>query len=299
MTTTTSVDPRTLHRLCHRSVEFRADGDGGDGRTLEGYAAVFDQATRIDGQFDEIVKRGAFRKTLAERNPVMQFDHGNDKRTGSAPIGSIRELREDDNGLLVRARLFDNDLVEPIRQAVEGQAIRGMSFKFRAVRDEWMDADGQRLSSDDLADRLSDGEQVTREIREVELFELGPVVFPAYDQTSVGVRSVFDPQQVAMRGVISQFGLEPGCIRRHLSVFDAAARRALADEIADTFPELVDALQQRSQPDDEPEPEESGEQTSPEPAPATRETARSEPAVSHSVRAEATDWYLPASNKMI
>lgn len=158
------------------SFELRADDDN-DGFTLEGYGAVFDDPTRIDsweGKFDEIIARGAFAKTLKERRPVLQFDHGRDAATGSVPIGAIEEIREDDRGLFVRARLHDNARVEPIRQAIASGAIDGMSFRFRVTREEWDE-------SPDIP---------TRTIREVELFEVGPVVFPAYAATSVGVRSM-------------------------------------------------------------------------------------------------------------
>lgn len=166
-------------RFCTRAVEFRAE-DTGDGRTLEGYAAVFNDPTRIDsweGAFDEVIARGAFAKTIAERKPVLQFDHGYDMRTGSVPIGALEEIREDRKGLYVRARLFDNPVVEPIRQAIEGGAIDGMSFRFKvpAGRDQW---------------KKREGDVDLRTIREVELYELGPVVFPAYASTSVGVRSL-------------------------------------------------------------------------------------------------------------
>lgn len=158
------------------SFELRADGDG-DGFTLEGYGAVFDSPTRIDsweGKFDEVIARGAFAKTIKERRPVLQFDHGRDAATGSVPIGAIEEIREDDRGLFVRARLHDNARVEPIRQAIASGAIDGMSFRFRVTREEWNE-------SPDVP---------VRTIREVELFEVGPVVFPAYAATSVGVRSL-------------------------------------------------------------------------------------------------------------
>lgn len=163
-------------RLCYRAVEFRAES-GDDGRTLEGYAAVFGTPTRIDsweGKFDEQLVRGSFAKTLKERTPVLQFDHGHDARTGSVPIGAIDKISEDDHGLFVRARLFDNTVVEPIRQAIEGGAIDGMSFRFRVVREEWDEKEDVPM----------------RTIKEVDLFELGPVVFPAYEATSVGVRSI-------------------------------------------------------------------------------------------------------------
>lgn len=167
------------------SFEMRATSD--DGFTLEGYGAVFDSPTRIDsweGNFDEVISRGAFSKTIKERRPVLQFDHGHDIATGSVPIGSIEQLREDEHGLFVRARLHDNARVEPIRQAIASGAIDGMSFRFRVVREEWDE-------SDDIP---------VRTIREVELYELGPVVFPAYESTSVGVRSLLADLDQADRG---------------------------------------------------------------------------------------------------
>lgn len=191
-------DTRTLpSRLCYRAVEFRAAAQAtGDGRTLEGYAAVFDTPTEIDdwaGSYSEQISRGAFKRTLNARMPVLQFDHGRDARTGTVPIGALSECREDKTGLYVLARLFDNDVVEPIRQAIEGGAISGMSFRFRVVRDKWTDKDGVEIEGSELLDLLwqpGDRGPLLRTILEVELFELGPVVFPAYDTTSVGVRSM-------------------------------------------------------------------------------------------------------------
>lgn len=165
------------NNLCRAaSFELRATDDE-DGLTLEGYAAVFDDPTRIDsweGMFDETIARGAFSKTIKERTPVLQFDHGRDIATGSVPIGAIEKLSEDAHGLFVRARLHDNARVEPIRQAISSGAIDGMSFRFRVTREEWDES----------------GDIPQRTIREVELFELGPVVFPAYASTTVGVRSL-------------------------------------------------------------------------------------------------------------
>jgi len=164
--------------LLTRAVTFETRAADDDGFTLEGYAAVFDTPTRIDsweGRFDEQIAHGAFKKTLSERQPVVQWDHGHDAATGSVPIAAIEEIREDDHGLFVRARMFDNARVEPIRQAIAGGAIDGMSFRFRVLREEW---DEKRT------------EAPMRTIKELDLFELGPVAFPAYTATSVGVRSL-------------------------------------------------------------------------------------------------------------
>lgn len=189
-------------KLVLRAVDFRAADEEteGDGRTLEGYAAVFDTPTQInswEGTFSEKIQKGAFRKTLKERTPVLQFDHGRDHRTGTVPIGAFDKIVEDDHGLSVLARLFDNPVVEPIRQAIEGRAITGMSFRFEIVRDEWRDTEtGKTIKpGPDLWDALWDNDdpaKIERTIKEVKLFEAGPVVFPAYAETSVGVRDLLD-----------------------------------------------------------------------------------------------------------
>jgi HK97 family phage prohead protease len=161
-----------------RSFDFtvtRSENDD-DGLTLEGYAAVFDSPTEIDsweGQFTETLARGAFTKTISERTPILQFDHGTHPMIGSIPLGSIRKLREDDHGLFVQARLSDNWLVEPVRDAIADGGITGMSFRFSVP-------DGKDTWSKNGSERT---------IHEVKLYELGPVVWPAYETTSVGVRS--------------------------------------------------------------------------------------------------------------
>lgn len=162
-----------------RSVAFeltRAADGAGDGLTLEGYAAVFGDPTRIDsweGKFDEVIARGAFAKTLKERTPVVQFDHGHHPMVGSIPIAAIEKLSEDDHGLHVRARLHDNWLTQPVRDAIASGAIDGMSFRFSVVKEQVDES----------------GDVPLRTVQEVKLYELGPVVFPAYESTSVGVRS--------------------------------------------------------------------------------------------------------------
>lgn len=183
-----------------RSVPFQiaraVDDQAGDGLTLEGIAAVFDTPTRIDsweGVFDEQIRRGAFRKTIRERTPVMQFDHGRHPLIGSIPLGAIAELREDQEGLFVSARLTDNWLVEPIRDAIAEGSIDGMSFRFEVVREEWRDANGKLLRDENeilqLLYRPDERGPLQRTLVELKVPELGPVVFPAYQETSVGVRA--------------------------------------------------------------------------------------------------------------
>lgn len=155
--------------------EIRATEDTGDGLTLTGYAAVFNRSTMIDnyeGRFEERIRPGAFKRSINAKMPVLQFEHGRHPLLGSMPLGQITKLREDEHGLYVEARLADNWLIQPVRDAIASGAIDGMSFRFQVVRES-----------------IQDGETPVRTLEEVKLLELGPVVFPAYAETSVGVRS--------------------------------------------------------------------------------------------------------------
>lgn len=173
----TGAEPQAPTQDLFRSVEFRAEPSA-DGLTLEGYAAVFNAETVInswEGNFREQIAKGAFARTINAGTPILQFDHGQHPMIGSMPLGVIKTIREDTHGLFIRARLSDNWLVQPVRDAIRDGAITGMSFRFQVVKD--------------VVTRGAQGELPLRTIQEVKLFEAGPVVFPAYAETSVGVRT--------------------------------------------------------------------------------------------------------------
>jgi len=167
-----------LFRMHVHVDELRFEGD--DGNTLVGYAAVFNETTRIDsweGKFDEQIAPGAFSKTLNERGDKIKilFDHGMDPSIGNKPIASIDELVEDDYGLRLKATFIDRPYAADIKEAIRAKAIDGMSFRFSVKKDEWTEPD--------------DDSPPVRTLKEVRLHELGPVTFPAYEATTAGVRS--------------------------------------------------------------------------------------------------------------
>ncbi len=199
-----------------RSVPFtplvRAGED--DGYTFEGYGAVFNSPTRIDsweGTFDELVAPGAFRKSLTELIPKFQFDHGHHPLIGSVPIGAITDIHEDERGLFVQARLGRHMLIDFVREALTPPdlggtgAINGMSFRFSVVRDEWRDRNGKKIGSEGELSRLLYGAEperlpLQRTLLEVKCAEVGPVVWPAYPDTTASVRSnMLIPNAVAAR----------------------------------------------------------------------------------------------------
>lgn len=181
---TAALDYRRVPETVTRGFDFEMRSAGSDGRTLEGYVAMFRSVARIPdrgGDFDEELHPGFADRSLANGYPVMQFDHGKDPRVGTVPIGVYDTFDKDSKGYFVRGRLFDNAVVEPVRQAIVGKAIKGMSFRFSV-----------RKSGGDRWTRRSQGGGVDkREIIDADVHEAGPVVFPAYAQTSVTVRSLF------------------------------------------------------------------------------------------------------------
>ena len=185
------------------------DGEAGDGLTLDGYGAVFNRETIIDsweGRFREKIAPGAMKKSFRENPPRVQFDHGHHPLIGSIPIGSIESIREEvdpvrapEGGAHVIARLHDNWLIQPVRDAIASGSVDGMSFRFSVVREEWHDHTGKRITDEEALrgelrrtwmEDVPDDELLLRTLKELRVPEVGPVVWPAYADTSVGVRSV-------------------------------------------------------------------------------------------------------------
>lgn len=187
------------------------DGGPGDGLTLDGYAATFKRRTKIDsweGRFWEEIAAGSMQKSFRESPPKIQFDHGRHPLIGSIPIAQLDSIREDtdpdlapDGGAHVVGRLLDNWLIQPVREAIANRSVDGMSFRFTVVREQWAEADGKVVRDEEKLrellrrswyEEVPDEELLTRTLKEVRVPELGPVVWPAYAETSVGVRSMLD-----------------------------------------------------------------------------------------------------------
>lgn len=198
----------SLTRTLDVPFEMRSD-DTDDGLTIEGYATVFGTDTIInsyEGRFIERIDKSAYPANAPL--PTMQFQHGRDTRVGAVPIGAYSEVRPDGHGLFVRGRLFDNDLVLPVRQAIAGGGITGMSISMRVLRDTWTNSKGRHLSRQEVERLLwqSSGDPIRRNITAMEVAEAGPVVSPAYKTTSVGVRST-EPRTLTINAAKRQLAL--------------------------------------------------------------------------------------------
>lgn len=150
--------------------EVRAEGDS---VVFTGYASVFDVPYDVAGLFMETVKRGAFARTLKERSRKVHFlvNHNEDMPALASVHADTMRLSEDDHGLRVEA---DLDPKSPWAQTIISAVSRGdmdeMSFAFRAVNQEW------------------ENNYELRTIRELKLFDVSVVTFPANPATVAQIR---------------------------------------------------------------------------------------------------------------
>ena len=163
--------------VLNENCQFRAEDDNGKVK-LRGYAAVFNQWTDINdwyGSYREKIQKGAFSKTISETDVMSVWNHNTDIVLGSSKNGTLR-LNEDDFGLLIEIDPPDSPESLSKVESVRRGDIKKMSFAFEIIKKE------------DVYDEK--GMLKERTLTEVKLYEVSPVVFPAYPQTSIGARSL-------------------------------------------------------------------------------------------------------------
>jgi HK97 family phage prohead protease len=160
-------DDTENRRIAFSNMEVRAMGDG---TKLVGYAAVFDSPSE-PLPWTEYVKRGAFTKTINDGADVrLLIDHEGVPLARSTS-GTLT-LREDDRGLLVESDLDPtNPDAARLISALRRGDISQMSFAFRTIKDSW------------------NTDRSVRELREVQLFDVSVVTFPAYESTVAELRA--------------------------------------------------------------------------------------------------------------
>ena len=162
------------------SVELRSSEDGTN--TIVGMAAVFDKRSQNLGGFREIISPGAFDDT--DMSDVRGlFNHDSNYVLGRNKSDTLR-LKRTANGLqyeidLPNTQTIRDLVLEPIKRGDVDQSSFG--FIVGSGNDEWTEDDEGVL---------------IRTIRKVrELFDVSPVTFPAYQDTTVGARSMQRYQQ--------------------------------------------------------------------------------------------------------
>ncbi len=174
--------------------------EGGDGGTVEAFAAVFDDPAEIidhEGHYVETIDRAAFNKVIADASRArggfpgsvkVLYNHGmtiqgTPSERFSMPIGVPVDIRAEQRGLLTRTRYSDTPLAEEILENIRAGSITSQSFTGRIVRSDPALRRGDRHRPD------SAGNLRTVRRTELGLREYGPVLWPAYSGAEIlGVR---------------------------------------------------------------------------------------------------------------
>lgn len=144
-------------------------------KIIEGHAAVFGQTVDIAGWFDEEIESGCFDRALKEKQDVRCLaNHDPSRLLGRTKSGTL-SLSIDKTGLKYEDQVPETTAGNDTVISIERGDMTGSSFGFIIRKQEWIYG--------------KDGDKDKRIIKDVDLFDVSPVTFPAYDETDVAVRA--------------------------------------------------------------------------------------------------------------
>jgi HK97 family phage prohead protease len=162
-----------IERRNYSAAELRAVSEGDGPRKIIGYAAIFNSLSEDLGGFREKIAPGCFARACKEADVRALMNHDSNYVIARTKSGTLR-LSEDAHGLKIECDPPESQWVKDMMASIDRGDIDQMSFGFRTLSDEW---------------NLVDGESV-RTLLDVELFDVSVVAFPAYPDTTVGLRSL-------------------------------------------------------------------------------------------------------------
>jgi len=156
--------------------ELRIEPDGDGPGNMTGYAARFNKWSVDLGGFVERIKPGAFEDAIEGDDIRSLKNHDSNLLLGRVSAGTL-ELEENKTGLRFKNPLPNTTAGRDVAEEIRRGDLSGCSFSFIVADDgdEWAEKDGV----------------VKRTIHKFKrIFDVGPVTFPAYPDTSVAVRSL-------------------------------------------------------------------------------------------------------------
>jgi len=160
-----------MERRC--TAELRASARGQPPK-LTGYAAIFDSFSEDLGGFREAIRPGAFARSLKSNSidPVGLVQHMPHLVLGRRSAGTMR-LAEDSRGLHFEIDPPDTQAARDLLVSVGRGDIKGCSFGFTTVKDDWQVKAGNAI----------------RTLLDVDLHEISIAATPAYPDTTVALRA--------------------------------------------------------------------------------------------------------------
>lgn len=184
---------RIIRHQPSTTVLLRAE-ESGSGRKAVGYASVFNSWTTLYkspySEVREVIRPGAFRNAIAEGQDVRAlWNHDSNHPLGRTTAGTLR-LSEDGHGLKVVIDLPDTTVGRDLIVSMGRGDVSQMSFAFIPRK------------GGEVAGRRREGDVEINEvqIKDVDLFDVSIVTYPAYEDTRVALRGGFtDGERKACR----------------------------------------------------------------------------------------------------
>jgi uncharacterized protein len=168
-------------RVVESPLELRADGDR---LRIGGHAAVFNEWTTLYESasflWRERLHANCFDRAIEDRHDVRAlFNHEPNQILGRTTSGTLR-LTTDARGLVDEIdppSSADSPIAAHVLSAIRRGDVTGQSFAFRPTEIQTVERqEGQRVVYEET-------------ILDLTLYDVGPVTYPAYPTTDVGVRS--------------------------------------------------------------------------------------------------------------
>lgn len=168
--------PEVRYVTAEVRVEKRMDGDSEmELGIVEGYAAKYNEETIIGGWFKEVIRPGFFDDVLGDDVRCLKNHDANYILARSNNGQGTLELVLDDVGLMYRYTTPDITYARDLQKSMELGDVTQSSFSFMPKEVAWIE---------------KEGEMELRELIKCEtLYDVSPVTFPAYTNTTVGKRS--------------------------------------------------------------------------------------------------------------
>lgn len=167
-----------------------AEGDGPP--QIVGYAAVYGRESVDLGGFVEIIEQGFFSGVLTGDTRSL-WNHNSDMPLGRTTNGTL-QLRDDETGLHTVTTPPDTSWGRDALVSIGRGDVNQMSFAFSVYES------GERWY------QREDGVVVRRLLAGgcIELYDISPVTYPAYEATQVSVRAKDKVHELAQAGQMEQ-----------------------------------------------------------------------------------------------
>lgn len=191
--------------------EVKSVNDAGE---FEGYGSVFG----VQDTYGDVVIAGAFKDSLQRwsdkcRLPALLWQHKMDE-----PIGIYTEMSEDNNGLALKGRLLidDDPLAKRAHAHMKAGSLTGLSIGY--ILKEWE----------------YDKEKNVFLLKEIDLWEVSVVTFPANDEARVSdVKSAFARGEIPSQKQIERVLRDVGLSRNQAKAFMSEGYSALPQRDVD------------------------------------------------------------------